>query len=398
MLSAIEFFAGSGLVRLGMQGEFETVWANDNSPKKRDTYVANHGSEVFHLGDICDVRGEQLPSADVAWASFPCQDLSLAGNMTGMGSDTRSGLFWEWIRVLWEQRANGTLPPVLVAENVVGFLVADQGLHFRQAYEALRELGYRAGGIVVNASIFVPQSRPRAFIVAVRDGIDLSGLVEVSPTLPFHTAALAQASMWINDPKWVWWSLPIPPARKLVFSDICERHVEVDKPDKTCQLLEMLSPLNRQKLEQVKALNRFFAGTAYRRTRPDGFGKTIQRLETRFDGLAGCLRTPNGGSSRQTVLLAEDGRIKSRLLSIRECARLMGAPESFKLPINYNDGYRAMGDGVAVPVARWISRHLLAPLSARASGQNCPVSVESGLDEFILPAREGWLLGLDCDA
>ncbi|HWG20573.1 MAG TPA: DNA (cytosine-5-)-methyltransferase [Terracidiphilus sp.] len=165
MFTALDFLAGSGLVALGLAPEFETVWANDNCPKKRAVYVANHPPEQFHLGDIRQFHGDSLPAADLAWASFPCQDLSLAGNLNGMNSGTRSGFFWEWIRILEELKRSKKLPGVLVAENVVGFIVAHQGRHFRPAYEALRSLGYRVGAVIIDAKAFVPQSRPRAFMV-----------------------------------------------------------------------------------------------------------------------------------------------------------------------------------------------------------------------------------------
>ncbi|MGH9933039.1 MAG: DNA cytosine methyltransferase, partial [Pyrinomonadaceae bacterium] len=127
-----------------------------------------------------------------------------------------------------------------------------------------------------------------------------------------------------------------------------------------------LSPLNKRKLQAVTKVDGFFAGTAYKRTRPDETGRKVQRLEIRFDGVAGCLRTPNGGSSRQTVILVNERKVRSRLMTVRECARLMGAPDTYKLPGSYNDGYRAMGDAVAVPVTRWLTRHLLAPLADRS--------------------------------
>ena len=128
----------------------------------------------------------------------------------------------------------------------------------------------------------------------------------------------------------------------------------------------MLSPVNRRKLEAAKRAKTFFAGTGYRRTRPDKDGNPLQRLEIRFDGIAGCLRTPNGGSSRQTVILVDNGAVRSRLMTIRECARLMGAPDTYRLNGSYNDGYRAMGDAVVVPVTRWLTRNLLAPLADRS--------------------------------
>jgi DNA (cytosine-5)-methyltransferase 1 len=373
MFTNLDFFAGSGLVRLGLQPDFETIWANDNCPKKRAVYIANHPLNNFHLGDIKEVKGRDLPSAALAWASFPCQDLSLAGNLNGMNKDTRSGLFWEWIRILKELAEHGKRPPVLVAENVVGFVVADQGKHFQQAYCALRDLGYRVGAVVIDAKEFVPQSRPRAFIVAVSQNIPLEGLTQQFPSEPFHPAALIRTSSLVDDAGWVWWSLPFPKVKKPVFSDLCERDVPCDPPAKTRELCAMLSSLNKRKLDAATQMKTFFAGTAYRRTRPDEEGNKIQRLEIRFDGIAGCLRTPNGGSSRQTVILVDRGSTRSRLMTVRECARLMGAPDTFKLPGSYNDAYRAMGDAVVVPVTRWLARHLLTPLTARStsiSGQN----------------------------
>lgn len=366
MFTALDFFAGSGLVRLGLEPEFQTLWANDNCPKKRAVYVANSTSGEFHLGSIQGVRGVDLPAADLAWASFPCQDLSLAGDLGGMKIGTRSGLFWEWTRIIRELGKCGKRPDVLVAENVVGFLVANKGKHFVEAYRALRKLGYRVGAVVIDASDFVPQSRPRAFIIAVSNEIAINGLCQTHPSKPFHTASVVKAATAVNDADWVWWTLATPSGKTSIFADLCERDARCDPPFETRKLCRMLSPLQARKLKTATSETGFFAGTAYKRTRPDENGNKVQRLEIRFDGVAGCLRTPNGGSSRQTVIIVEDGIVRTRLMTVRECARLMGAPDIYQLPGTYNDGYRAMGDAVAVPVTRWLTRHLLSPLAARS--------------------------------
>jgi len=363
--AALDFFAGSGLVRVGLEPDFRTMWANDNCPKKAAVYAANFGSDDFFLGDIEDVKGTKLPETELAWASFPCQDLSLAGNLQGMKAGTRSGLFWEWIRVLDELEEAGKRPRILVAENVVGFLVADEGAHFRAAYDALRKRGYRAGAVVLDARDFLPQSRPRAFLIAVGEEIGLEGLVQPGPSEAFHTPGVVRASAAVRDREWVWWALPLPNERAPRFEDLCERDAPCDPPARIESLRDLLSPLNRDKLEAALASARFLVGTGYKRTRPVQGKKRQQRLELRFDGIAGCLRTPEGGSSRQMVVIVERGKVRTRLMTVRECARLMGAPESFELPGSYNDGYRAMGDAVAVPVTRWLSRHILAPLAAR---------------------------------
>jgi DNA (cytosine-5)-methyltransferase 1 len=370
---ALDFFAGSGLVSLGLEPEFATVWANDVCARKAAVYRANLDDRPFHLTDIASVRGASLPEAELVWGSFPCQDLSLAGKLGGLRKGTRSGLFWEWLRVIDELTDAGRRPPVLVAENVTGFLTARGSAHFRRAHRALRERGYIVGALVIDASLFVPQSRPRAFVVAVATDVPLEGLVRRGPTEPFHPELLQRAAAAVADPGWVWWSLPTPTRHGVTFGDLCERHAICDSDARTGELVGLLSPRNRRKLDAALAAGTFVAGTGYRRTRPapaaEGDGARRQRLEIRFDGIAGCLRTPEGGSSRQVVVQVEGGSVRTRLMTVRECARLMGAPDTFEIPGLYNDGYRAMGDAVAVPVVRWLSEHLLAPLAGRARGR-----------------------------
>jgi DNA (cytosine-5)-methyltransferase 1 len=125
----------------------------------------------------------------------------------------------------------------------------------------------------------------------------------------------------------------------------------------------MMSPINLQKVQQASMKSERSVGFLYKRTR-----NGQQRAEVRFDGIAGCLRTPTGGSSRQTLVIVEDGEVRTRLISPREAARLMGVDDGFSLPDAYNDAYHAMGDGVAVPAVRWLSDHLLAPIARKAIG------------------------------
>ena len=96
-----EFFAGSGLVAYGLKGMFKPIWANDISEQKAAVYKENFGDGYFKLDDIKNIDGKNLPFANLSWASFPCQDLSLAGSLGGIHA-SRSGLVWEWLRVLDE--------------------------------------------------------------------------------------------------------------------------------------------------------------------------------------------------------------------------------------------------------------------------------------------------------
>ncbi|MGI5868544.1 MAG: DNA cytosine methyltransferase [Kiritimatiellia bacterium] len=351
-----DFFAGSGLVTEGLSDCFSVVWANDICERKAKVYQANHGQAHFLTGPIQQVRGSDLPETVMSWASFPCQDLSLAGNMVGIKS-ARSGLVWEWLRVLDEC---DTLPPVLVAENVIGLISAHGGKNYLQLHNALRQRGYSVGAIILDAVDWVPQSRPRVFVIAFSTQFEIPARLQSSEPLWCHTDAIKNVAGKCQD--WVWWNLPKPYPRRKGLSDILEWGAPVDPPDKRDNLFAMIPPSHRKELFSVsKPGASVFPG--YRRTRN---GKQV--LELRFDNVAGCLRTPEGGSSRQIVVIHDkNGMLNTRLLTVRETARLMGAPDSYHLPGSYNDGYKAMGDAVAVPVVKWLARHLLNPLCNIAS-------------------------------
>lgn len=137
--------------------------------------------------------------------------------------------------------------------------------------------------------------------------------------------------------------------------------VQWHSSEETERFLAMMSDQNRKKVESARASGKKMVGAIYRRTRIDK-GAKVQRAEIRFDDVAGCLRTPGGGSSRQFIMVVEGASVRTRLLSSREAARLMGLPDEYTLPKNYNEAYHLMGDGLAVPVVRHLAENLLAPL------------------------------------
>lgn len=343
----LEFFAGSGLASEALKAHFKTVWANDNCVKKQVVYRANHHTP-FLLETIKNVHGDTLPSAQLAWASFPCQDLSLAGNMGGLDAE-RSGMVWEWLRVIDEMP---NAPSILVAENVVGLVSVEGGAHYQRLHQELVKRGYKVGALMLDAVHWLPQSRPRIFVVAVKQFVDTTHLESQGPTWA-HTKAVVNAAKGLAA--WAWWKLPMPSAETRSLQSVIEPNAPTDGDEKQSHLLSMI-PTNHQKQLKQAEDTQVFPG--YRRTR-----KGRQSLELRFDGSAGCLRTPRGGSSRQVLVLREGQQLKTRLLTVRETARLMGAPDTYKLPGSYNDGYMAMGDAVAVPVVQHLAEHLLAPIS-----------------------------------
>ena len=375
MQTLYEFFCGGGMARLGLGDGWQCLFANDFDAEKARSYQSYFKDGAIVVRDVAELRPSDLPGrADLVWASFPCQDLSLAGGGAGLKGE-RSGTFWPFMRLLEGLRAQGRLPKVVALENVVGTLHANGGKDFAAIVAALAGLGLRVGAMVIDAALFLPQSRPRLFIVAARDS--LPGLRREDPSALWHPPALVRAYHRLSAEEasaWVWWDMPAPPPRTLSFADLIEeepKDVAWHSPFETKRLLDMMSAANRAKVEQAKAYakasGRRVVGAIYKRTRRDDSGAKTQRAEVRFDDVAGCLRTPAGGSSRQLILVVEPGRVRSRLLSSREAARLMGLPEDYPLPQRYNAAYHLAGDGVAVPVVRHLARFVLEPLCHAAA-------------------------------
>jgi len=247
-------------------------------------------------------------------------------------------------------------PPIAVAENVVGLVSSKGGENYRQVHNALVKHGYHVGAVMLDAVHWVPQSRKRIFVIAVDKGIDIKSFSSDVP-LWCHPKPIQRVASTVDE--WVWWKLPAPPKNLLSLESIIDFDAPCDSDGKRDHLLSMI-PEKHMEIVRVLLKKGRHVFPAYKRTR---HGKQV--LELRFDGIAGCLRTPEGGSSRQILVITENGAIRTRLLTVRETARLMGAPDDYKLPGSYNDGYKAMGDAVAVPVARFLAENLLAPIATK---------------------------------
>jgi len=223
----------------------------------------------------------------------------------------------------------------------------------------------------MDAVRFLPHSRPRLFIVGVHQDVAVpSQLVRCDASEPWHTKSLRLACERLPErlrEAWIWWSLPIPSEPIPSLASLIEEEptgVDWHTKEQTDHIVSLMSPLHLEKLKKAQLLRKKIVGTVYRRIRPNEDGVKVQRAEIRFDQISGCLRTPVGGSSRQTIVVVEGRKIRSRLLSPREAARLMGVPDSYPLPSKYNDAYHLFGDGLAVPVVRWLNKHLLTQIAA----------------------------------
>ena len=332
------------------------------------------GSAGLRVDDVSHLVSADLPGhADLAWASFPCQDLSLAGAGAGLNGQ-RSSSFWPFWRLITALGAEGRAPSLIALENVCGALSSHGGKDFAAIGDAMADGGYRFGAIIIDAIDFVPQSRPRLFLIGVHQSLPIPGaLLAGGPQAPWHPPTLTSAFGKLSaraQNAWEWWRLPAPPARAHALADLVEEAPEGviwHSEHETARLIGMMNTRNLEKVRLMQRSGRRRVGAVYKRTRSNGAdGRKVQRAEVRFDDVAGCLRTPSGGSSRQTIMVVEGQRTRTRLLSPREAARLMSLPDHYALPSNYNEAYHLAGDGVAVPVVRFLAEHLLEPLLTAA--------------------------------
>lgn len=375
----LEFFAGIGLVHLGLHPSgWRCVYANDISEKKQTMYLDEFpGAAYFHLEDIwqTDKVLERIKQpALLATASFPCVDLSLAGHMKGLKGEHSSSLFGflEVLRRLKEQRK---MPPMVLLENVIGLLTGHQGKDFEETCLALAELGYWLDVFVVDAKHFTPQSRPRLFIVGVLKEAIPSEAAVSSHSLwrerikaRRHTCPvrLAEALQKLKLPTgWLAFDLPeLPPVQRNLAALIdLDNQQDWWSEAEVVKHFERMSDLHRLRVEKLMASNQLWVGAMFRRVRE---GKT--KSEARFDGLAGCLRTAKGGSGKQIVVVIDGGKLKMRWMTSVEYARLQGAPD-FNIQRTRNEALTGFADAVCVPVIDWVARHALAPVAAHLGHQ-----------------------------
>ncbi len=349
MNESLEFFAGIGLVRMALKNAgWNVVFANDIDPKKFEIYKANFGHEEFQLGDVSQIRAASLPPARIATASFPCIDISLAGNRAGLNG-RHSSAFWQFYRLLVQLRKKA--PRFVLIENVTGLLTSNAGKDLRAIIESLNELGYFCDLLVVDAAAFVPQSRPRLFIVGDKQPESpVHDLLDEHPARPLSVRRFTS-----SFPKLKWYQtlLPALPKRELQLANVLERFEDRDPvwwtPERQLHLSRQMSASHARRLRLLSHSNELSFATVYKRVRPDGC-----RAELRFDGIAGCLRTPKGGSSKQFVIQAGYGSWRVRNMTAREYARLQGVPDSFKIDVPYNQALLGFGDAVCVPAVSWI--------------------------------------------
>lgn len=374
--SFCEFFAGIGLIREGLTPSgWHCCYANDINPKKRELYELRFPRDGhYHLEDIWrtdDVADRITGQSFLATASFPCIDTSLAGHWRGFSGE-HSSTFFGFVRVL--EALADRRPPVVMLENVTGFLTSNSGKDFAEAVRTLSEFGYWMDAFVLDAKFFLPQSRPRVFVIGVDQNME-------APFLNRESSANWLGSRWQQTVEradrslrperllklmdsielstgWAAFDLPPLTMPQLDIADFIDRDDDQEWWDAAAvsKHHDMMNDRHRELVDRLLSEGGTHVGTIFRRKRD---GKT--RAEVRLDGIAGCLRTPKGGSARQIVIVIDRGRLRMRWMSAREYARLQGAGD-FPLVENDIQNLYGFGDAVCVPVIQWIDSHLLTPL------------------------------------
>jgi len=356
-------------MRLGLEQEGWTVaYANDIDGLKRDMYLAHFGAEnqLFVLDDIHKISGESIPTVSLGTASFPCNDLSLAGSRKGLAGK-QSSAFWGFVRVIDEMKERR--PPLILIENVPGFLTSHRGKDFREAMLSLNYLGYAVDAFIADAAWFVPQSRQRLFVVGSPQELMTCSDRQMFPDSVLRPPKLSDFIIGNPDVRWALRSLPSPPRtrKKLpaILDDISETSEVWWSDRRAAYLLNQMSPRHLKTAKKMITTSQWSYGTVFRRVR-----NSRSMAELRVDGIAGCLRTPRGGSGRQILFKAGYGKFFVGLLTPRECARLMGAPD-YIINLRPNQALFGFGDAVCVPVIEWIARTYLNPLLDEIQRKTC---------------------------
>jgi DNA (cytosine-5)-methyltransferase 1 len=280
--------------------------------------------------------------------------------MNGISGE-HSSAFWGFIKIL---RAQGeSAPPLVLVENVPGWLYSNKGADFRLTIQALNELGYRCDVFTLDALRFTPQSRLRVFLVGARFQIDNNNSVSIysrpNSLLPDQ---LRKSILANQDLNWFYNDIPTPPPlRASGLSEIIEQISDSDErwwdEHEVNRHLQMMEQSHYERVTQLIGKDEIAYRTFFRRRR-----KEQQRAEVRPDDLAGCLRTAVGGSGKQFLIKAGRGGIKMRTMTPREYARLQGIPDEYPITVNGVQALTGFGDAVCVPAITWIAQNVLNPL------------------------------------
>ncbi|WP_200890317.1 DNA (cytosine-5-)-methyltransferase [Caldibacillus thermoamylovorans] len=301
----IDLFAGIGGIRLAFEEYGECVFSCEWDVKAQETYFANFYETPF--GDIRKINEKEIPDHDILLAGFPCQPFSIAGvskknslgRAHGFLDETQGTLFFDIARIIKEKQ-----PQAFLLENVKNLKSHDKGRTYRVIKKVLEnDLGYTVYDKIINAKGLVPQNRERIYIVGFKKPIKFQ-----FPSLPDKGPAL----------------------RTILEDEVDEKYTLSDKLWKYLQAYK----------EKHEA-------------KGNGFGYGLADLDSYSRTLSA--RYYKDGSE---ILIPQKGK-NPRKLTPRECARLQGFPDSFKIVVSNTAAYKQFGNSVAVPVVRLIAEKMI---------------------------------------
>jgi DNA (cytosine-5)-methyltransferase 1 len=323
----IDLFAGIGGIRMGFEAAGgRCVFTSEWNPWARQTYIANFGHDGALVGDITQESTEDIPDHDVLLAGFPCQPFSIAGvskknalgRPHGFECTTQGTLFFDVARIIAAKR-----PKAFLLENVKNLVSHDRGNTFRVILQTLqRDLGYTISYRIINAASFVPQHRERILIAGFREE---TGFSFQTLKLPEH-APLMKSILHPEDGS-------EPLEERFTAGPLAKVHAKYVLTNKLWAYLKAYAAKHKA------------AGNGF------GFGlvdgNSISRtLSARYykDG--------------SEILVSRGKGRNPRRLTPRECARLMGFPDSFKIEVSDTQAYKQFGNSVVVPVIELVAHHM----------------------------------------
>ena len=285
-----EFFAGIGLIRIGLErAGWSIAFANDIDQEKWQMYKYHFGDTgECIVRDIHQLESSQVPTVALATASFPCNDLSLTGARRGLDG-AQSSAFWGFIDILKAMKRERRLPPIVLLENVPGFLSSNDGRDFEDALLALNDLGYAVDAFIIDAARFVPQSRQRLFVIGLRTR-EVAAINETPGFYESEARPPALASFILLHPDINWRIRELPPfptcTKRLpdILENLSPNSVMWWNRKRCDYLLDQMSPKHRAQADAMMGSDRTSYGTVFRRVRN---GNSMAELRT--DGIAGCL-------------------------------------------------------------------------------------------------------------
>lgn len=329
----IDLFAGIGGMRLGFEAAGGTcVFTSEWNGFSKKTYLENFGGGHLFTGDIVPFPADEVPDHDILLAGFPCQPFSIAGvskknalgRPHGFECTTQGTLFFDVARIIAAKR-----PKAFLLENVKNLLSHDRGNTFRVILDTLRaELGYDVHYRVIDGAHFVPQHRERIIIVGFREHSDFDW-----------------NDLWLPDTGPRLSSILHPEDG----SEICEEPYTTGPEGKVDNKYVLTTRLWRYLQQYAEKHRAAGNGFGYGLVNPDDVARTLSA------------RYYKDGSE---ILVSRGGKKCPRRLTPRECARLMGFPDTYRIPVSDTQAYRQFGNSVVVPVMKEIARIMVPHVRA----------------------------------